>query len=473
MLSGAVFAAECEGTSQSCGIEQCENCNDYDGFYGDSYCEYDSVYRIYRNYYCESNEEGCCYEEEERKIDDCDYCEDGQCVECDPVECDEDDGYYGGRICIHDDVYRIYRNYYCYYGTCTYKESYRKIEDCEYRCKHGECVIECPNQCIDNVWFYDGIFSGEICHYSTKNCDDYDSEYGRYCESGDVYAKYKDYYCTKNGCEYSVEVKKIEDCDDECTVWSEWYRIDDFMERTRTCYSYRCINWGCVEKGEYNVISRKELLPTTQTMEKEKSFEFPVNISHLPVEKMLSHPEKRIHNGLFFGSDEIVIEFPESYIKYITFSVEETNLYAPLVIHLNDEVIYREFTRKGNYAIIINRTLSGVLRIKADSSEWRIWAPAIYNLKNIDLFTESFSINKNEFDFSLEKNVLEGFTAGRILEWYGKSKVMLNENSISEAVVEKDYLKEGKNSIIFEPFFNSSAEGIAELKIWYDEEVTL
>jgi len=463
---------ECEGTSSSCGLEQCENCNSFDGYYGDFYCKYDDVYRIYRNYYCESNEEGCSYSEEERKIEDCEYCEDGQCVVCDTVKCDENDGYYDGRICIHDDVYKTYRDYYCSYGECVYTETYRKIEDCDYRCEHGECIIECPNQCIDNAWFYDGVFSGEICHYSMKDCDDYDREYGRFCKSGDVYARLKNYYCTKNGCEYSTEEKKIEDCDEECLGWSSWYRMDGFMERTRTCYSYSCINGGCVKIREYEVISRKELLPTAQFVEKEKSFEFPVDVSHSLVKKTLSSPEKRLYNGLLFGSDEIVIEFPESYVKYLTFSVEETNLYAPLVIYLNDEVIYSEFTGKGNYAIRINRTVSGVLRIKADSSGWRIWAPAIYHLKNIDLFTESFAMNRNEFDFSLEKE-LENFKAARIVEWPDNTNIILNGNYFSGVAVEKDYLKEGKNIIIFEPFFNSSSEGIAKLNIWYDEEIVL
>lgn len=473
LLFSGVAIATCEGTSQSCGTANCTNCNDFDGYYDDRYCKYDDVYRIYRNYYCESNEEGCSYSEEERRVEDCEYCENGQCVVCDPTECDENNGYYDGRMCIHDDVYRTYRDYYCSYGKCVYKESYRKIEDCDYRCEHGECVIECPNQCIDNVWFYDGVFSGEICHYSMRNCNDYDKEYGRFCKDGDVYARFKDYYCTKNGCEYATQEKKIEDCDEECLGWSSWYRMDDFMERARTCYSYSCINGECVKKGEYSTIIRKEFLPTAQIVEKENSFEFSVNVSHSLAKRALAHPEKRVYNGLLFGSNEVVIEFPESYVKYLTFSIEETNLYAPLIIYLNDEVIYRKFTEKGNYGIIINRTASGVLRIRVESSGWKIWAPAIYDLNRIELSTESFSMKRNEFDFSIEKNEIEGFSAARIVEWPGNSNIILNGNYLSNRIVEKYYLKEGRNSIIFEPFFNSSSVGTAKLKIWYEEEVVL
>jgi hypothetical protein len=447
------------------------DCCTLDGYYGDSYCKNDDVYRAYRDYYCKNNE--CVYDEEERKVEDCKYCENGQCIECDQEECDKNDGYYDGRICLKDDVYKTYRDYYCSYGKCVYTETYRKIEDCDYRCEHGECIIECPNQCSGNVWFYEGVFSGEVCHYSMQNCNDFDKEYGRFCQSGDVYARFKDYYCTKNGCEYSTQEKKVESCDDECLGWSSWYRMDNSEERARTCYSYSCINGECIKRTEYSTVERKELLPTAQILEKEKSFEFPVNVSDNLVKKTLSSPDKSIHNGLLFGSDEIAIEFPESYVKYLTFSVEKTNLYAPLIVYLNNEIIYKGFADKGNYGIIINRTVSGVLRIKAESSGWRIWAPALYDLKNINLFTESFSMLSNEFDFSLENNVLEGFSAARILKSPNNTNIILNGNHLSGVVVEKDYLKEGRNIIVFEPFFNSSSSGAAILKIWYNEETVV
>jgi hypothetical protein len=473
MLSGIVLAVdECEGTSQSCGIyPDCENCNDYDGYYGDRYCKYGDVYRIYRNYYCENNE--CVYEEEERIMDECEYCEEGQCIECDAADCDENDGYYGDRTCIYDDVYRIYRDYYCSYGKCIYKESYRKIEDCDYKCEHGECIPECPNHCADNVWFYDGDFDGEMCHYSMKNCEDYDKEYGRFCKNGDVYANFKNYYCTKDGCDYDLEERKVADCDDKCLGWSSLYTVGDGLERTRTCYSYLCMNGECVKKSEYTSIARKELLPTAQLIEKDKVYEFSVDVSHRLVKKTITSPENSIHNGLLFGSEEIVMEFPESYLKYIRFSVDETNLYAPLIIQLNDEVIYREFTREGNYIIKLNRTASGILKIRTESSGWRIWAPATYNLKGIELFTEAFSMVDNEFDFSLDSNVLDGFTAARITEWPENSNIILNSNHLPDTVINREHLVEGRNTIVFEPFFNSSSQGTAKLKIWYNEEVTV
>ncbi len=469
LLSGIVLAT-CEGTSQSCGTDECENCNAYDSYYGDYYCKYDDVYRIYRNYYCQSNE--CVYEEEERIMDDCKYCEDGQCIECDDADCNDNDGYYGDRTCVYDDVYRIYRDYYCSYGKCTYKESYRKTEDCDYKCEHGECILECPNHCADNVWFYNGDFDGERCHYSTKDCGDYNKEYGRFCKNGDVYANFKSYYCTKDGCDYDLEERKVADCDDKCLGWSSWYTAGDGLERTRTCFSYLCMNGECVKKSEYTSISRKELTPTATVIERDNTYEFFVNTTHKLVKRTTSMPDKTIHAGLFFGSNEIRAEFPESLVRQVSFSVEETNLYAPLVIYIDDEVVYEEFTNNGNYIIKINRTASSI-SIRTASSGWRIWAPATYSLKNIELSTEAFSMVDNKFDFSLESSVLDGFTAARIIQWPENSNIMINENSLGSVVLEKNYLKEGRNTILFEPFFNSTSEGTAKLKIWYNEEEVL
>ncbi|HEC87168.1 MAG TPA: hypothetical protein ENI49_04800, partial [Thermoplasmatales archaeon] len=50
-----------------------------------------------------------------------------------------------------------------------------------------------------------------------KNCDQYDGFVGeKYCKNGDVYQKYRDYYCEDGECKYSEEERKIKDCDYGC-----------------------------------------------------------------------------------------------------------------------------------------------------------------------------------------------------------------------------------------------------------------
>jgi len=117
-----------------------KNCDQYDGYVGDYYCENGDVYRKYRDYYCENGE--CKYREEERKIRDCDYgCENGGCIvdPCKNKNCDQYDGYVGEKYCKNGDVYRKYRDYYCENGECKYWEEERKIEDCDYGCENGGC----------------------------------------------------------------------------------------------------------------------------------------------------------------------------------------------------------------------------------------------------------------------------------------------------------------------------------------------
>ncbi|OQX56632.1 MAG: hypothetical protein B5M53_00390 [Candidatus Cloacimonas sp. 4484_209] len=50
-----------------------------------------------------------------------------------------------------------------------------------------------------------------------ENCDQYDDYVGeKYCKNGDVYRKYRDYYCENGECKYKEEERKIEDCEYGC-----------------------------------------------------------------------------------------------------------------------------------------------------------------------------------------------------------------------------------------------------------------
>jgi len=71
----------CSGNDTSCGplSGPCENCNDYDGLYGDNFCYNDDVYKVYRDYYCLGT--SCTYNETNQLQVDCEYsCNEGACV---------------------------------------------------------------------------------------------------------------------------------------------------------------------------------------------------------------------------------------------------------------------------------------------------------------------------------------------------------------------------------------------------------
>lgn len=71
--------------SPKCNDEICNiagsrvNCNQYDGFYGDTYCKGNDVYKGYRDYGCGPNE--CNYINIETKLESCKECQNGRCYD--------------------------------------------------------------------------------------------------------------------------------------------------------------------------------------------------------------------------------------------------------------------------------------------------------------------------------------------------------------------------------------------------------
>ena len=156
-------------------------------------------------------------------------------MECDPcknMNCDQYDGYVGEKYCKNGDVYQKYRDYYCENGECKYREEERKIEDCKEGCENGGCIVDpCKN----------------------KNCDQYDGYVGeKYCKNGDVYRKYRDYYCENGECKYWEEERKIRDCDYGCE--NGGCIVKDPCEgvscpdqcRGYDLWAYECDNGNCV-----------------------------------------------------------------------------------------------------------------------------------------------------------------------------------------------------------------------------------
>jgi hypothetical protein len=128
----------CDGTNTSCGIyPNCENCNEYDGcyVYGNG-CEE-------RDYYCESNEEGCNYTYSNRQTD---Y---------------HDDFVY---YCKGDEIWkrRLLHDFYCDNGSCIDHTSWvddQLVENCSTQCTANNTVKTCyDGNCTDT-----GICNTTIC----------------------------------------------------------------------------------------------------------------------------------------------------------------------------------------------------------------------------------------------------------------------------------------------------------------------
>ena len=82
-----VLVEKCRNGCQDakCNDELCNidgvntNCNQYDGYYGETYCKGNDVYKGYHDYSCESNE--CTYINIETKLQPCNECQNGRCYD--------------------------------------------------------------------------------------------------------------------------------------------------------------------------------------------------------------------------------------------------------------------------------------------------------------------------------------------------------------------------------------------------------
>jgi hypothetical protein len=220
-----IHVTACDGTDTSCGIyPNCENCNADDGCY--SYgngCEE-------RNYYCQSNSQGCNYSYSNRHTD-----------------------YYDGWVyyCSGDTVraHRLFHNFYCDLGTCRDHTSWaddQLVEDCN---DHDGWVdtgitqwIDDPgNECQEKEQkeqdYRDYTCSGGACTYrvtktrwvdtgnrrnkrdGTDCGSDYYDDWVYYCSADSVrrHRLFHDFYCGGGICQDHtswVDDQLVEDCND-------------------------------------------------------------------------------------------------------------------------------------------------------------------------------------------------------------------------------------------------------------------
>src|SRR3989338_1385545 len=126
---------------------------------------------------------------------------------------------------------------------------------------------------------------------------------------------------------------------------------------------------------------------------------------------------RRISNGLLFGSDAIELDVGNDEFVAISLDITETNSYGALIIRAGGNVVAEQPLEAGHYEFAFSH--AGKVSIETRSSEWRIWAPAIYDLDNVkisanvyprEISTYTFKINEPEkvqearIDFSLYDN---------------------------------------------------------------------
>ena len=126
---------------------------------------------------------------------------------------------------------------------------------------------------------------------------------------------------------------------------------------------------------------------------------------------------RRVTNGLLFGSSEINTDAGNAEFVTVSFDVVNTNGYGPLVVRIDGQTVAEQNLAIGHYEYSFGSAKK--IQIAARSSEWRIWAPAVYDLENVkisanvyprEISTYTFKLNDPEkieearIDFSLREN---------------------------------------------------------------------
>lgn len=214
-----------------------------------------------------------------------------------------------------------------------------------------------------------------------------------------------------------------------------------------------------------------------------KSVTFAINfsISNLKENRIIELGKKELINGLLFGSNSLVYNItPRPEEAALSFDVVRTNRYAPLTIAANNKVLESKRLGIGKYSFPLNVN-DTLITIVPESSSWKIWAPALYELDNTRISVGNFRNETKEFDFDLKKE-FENFQFGNLVLLLtanaGKLFAELNGNVIYADIavsgksipINKTFIRQGQNTLVLRADKNSHLAGDAIISVTYAVE---
>ncbi len=224
-------------------------------------------------------------------------------------------------------------------------------------------------------------------------------------------------------------------------------------------------------------------IPPGEPAEKTRLLEFGIDIANFKEEDSFVSA-KRLFNGLLFGSNEIRLDVPKSFVKEIVIEVKETNRLGELVVTLDDEELFRgkpetsgdnaelktaNFAaryEKGKLVIPVNEDTEGLLKIRTTSSGFIFWAPAVYEIR-ASVIADVEKVTQDRFDFTLD-NELQGFRSARITVLPRGATVILNDNKIIGQTIPKEYFRQ-LNTIEFSASSDTTVSGKVGIEITYED----
>lgn len=208
-------------------------------------------------------------------------------------------------------------------------------------------------------------------------------------------------------------------------------------------------------------------------------FETPVQAAYFSERKEADIGGMRLFSGLLFGSNSMRHHEEAEGLKdiSISFTVKNSNGLGPLEIWVNGKKARAGNYAPGEYRVEIDQSFLGNktdIEIRPSSSLWRIWAPNIYELKDVTVEAKSLSFGKQEFLFVAGADI-DSFDAARIElvldRNVGSLDLQLNDRTVFSGYVRnqdsirigKEDLKSGRNMLEIIPSQNSRFSGIARI----------
>ncbi|MFH8107645.1 MAG: hypothetical protein QXJ25_01330 [Candidatus Aenigmatarchaeota archaeon] len=215
-----------------------------------------------------------------------------------------------------------------------------------------------------------------------------------------------------------------------------------------------------------------------------------INASYHAGEVLKSLSDRRIYNGLLFGSNKVEmtvnIDTNKTIGAFLSFFVNNTNGYGALIIKVNDIIINDKKLPIGEHIFFLNNSIlreKNTIEIFATSSSWKLWAPTVYELRNVKFVSQELFAKRSNYTFNIYEDEFKNLRKDKkaelsldLRERRGKLKIEINSNEIFNNEVEKSrktiyfdqsLLKKEINEIEFVAL-DGAFEGFAELKFYFN-----
>ena len=220
------------------------------------------------------------------------------------------------------------------------------------------------------------------------------------------------------------------------------------------------------------------------TAEKTKSFSFgDFDASYARRIDRYEIGDRELQSGILFGNNKAEYSISGRGIDrlIVKFRVVSSNGYGPLTIKINGNAVSEGVYPEGNHTVIIDSGLSDSMTVEIESSSsfWKMWAPNIYRLEDIEISARNFESREAVNFFDLSGEEYDSFISGKIelalAENTGEIFVSMNGQTLYSGPVKnyhsleigRTHILRGVNTAVIKSSANSEIIGSAKVVVFY------